>query len=101
MDIAAEVERLGGICPRKALADVSRGELERAVQRCEVVKPRRGHYALPGDDEGKAAAQHLTGTVILLSAAAHWVGQGGSPSPRPPPTDHPGPASQARAAGDA
>jgi len=72
MDVAAEVERLGGICPRKALADVSRGELERAVHRCEVVKPRRGHYALPGDDEAKAAALHLTGTVILLSAAAHW-----------------------------
>ncbi len=72
MDVAAEVERLGGICPRKQLTAVSRGELERAVARGEVVKPRRGHYALPGDDEAKAAAHRLSGTVILLSAAAHW-----------------------------
>ena len=36
------------------------------------MKPRRGHYALPGDDEAKAAAHRLTGTVILLTAAAHW-----------------------------
>lgn len=72
MDVAAEVERLGGICARKLLTAVSRGELERAVQRGDVVKPRRGHYALPGDDEAKAAAHQLTGTAILLSAAAHW-----------------------------
>ncbi|WP_353951389.1 DUF559 domain-containing protein [Knoellia sp. S7-12] len=72
MDVAAEVERLGGICPRKALAAVSRGELDRAVQRGEVVRIRRGHYALPGDDEAKAAAHELTGTAILLTAAAHW-----------------------------
>lgn len=72
MDVAAEVERLGGICPRKALTAVSRGELERAVQRGEVVKIRRGHYALPGDEESRVAARALTGTAILLSAAAHW-----------------------------
>ena len=72
MDVVAEIERLGGVCPRKALRSVGRGELERAVARGEVVRVRRGHYALPTDDAAMAAAHELTGTAILLSAAAHW-----------------------------
>ncbi|KGN34423.1 hypothetical protein N802_12895 [Knoellia sinensis KCTC 19936] len=66
------MERLGGVCSRKALKAVSRGDLERAVERGEVVKVRRGHYALPTDVEAQAAARRLTGVAILLSAAAHW-----------------------------
>lgn len=38
----------------------------------EVVRVRRGHYALPTDVEAKAAAHELAGTAILLTAAAHW-----------------------------
>ena len=73
MDVARELERLGGIAGRKALLAVTtRGEVERAVERGEIRRVGRGRFALPTDIEARAAAHALKGTAVLLSAAAHW-----------------------------
>jgi len=73
MDVARELERLGGVSGRKALLAVTgRGDLERAVTRGEIRRVGRGRFALPTDIEAQAAAHELKGTAILLSAAAHW-----------------------------
>jgi very-short-patch-repair endonuclease len=73
MDVAGELERLGGVAGRKALLAVAtRGEIERAAERGEIRRIGRGRFCLPTDVEAQAAAHALKGTAILLSAAAHW-----------------------------
>ena len=73
MDVVAAVTALGGITPRGLLLRlVTRAELERAVARGEVTRVARGRYALPTDDEARRLAHGLTGTAMLVTAAAHW-----------------------------
>lgn len=73
MDVGKAVGELGGITPRgPLLRRVSRGDLERAVAAGEVVRVSRGRYALPTDDRARAEAHRLTGTAVLITAAAHW-----------------------------
>jgi very-short-patch-repair endonuclease len=73
MDVAEAVATLGGITVRKPLlAMVSRGDLERAVTAGRVVRVSRGRYALPTDDTARQLAHELTGTAVLITAAAHW-----------------------------
>ena len=73
MEVTEALEQLGGIASRKELlARVPRGEIERAFARGAVVRPTRGRYALPTDHAAREAGQRLSGTVVLISAAAHW-----------------------------
>lgn len=65
--------RLGGLAGRRRLlAFVTRPQLEAAVVAGDVVRVSRGRYALPTAVVAQAEARRLTGTAILLSAAAHW-----------------------------
>ena len=73
MDVAAAVAELSGITGRKPLLRrVSRADIERAVALGEVARVTRGRYALPTDDEARRLAHELTGTAVLVTAAAHW-----------------------------
>jgi very-short-patch-repair endonuclease len=73
MQVAEAVALLGGITSRKPLlALVKRGDLERAVAAGQVVRVARGRYALPTDDVARRLAHELTGTAVLITAAAHW-----------------------------
>ncbi len=73
MDVVTAVTELGGITARGPLLRlVTRGELERAVARGEVTRVTRGRYALPTDDKARRLAHELTGTAVLITAAAHW-----------------------------
>ncbi|WP_345500925.1 DUF559 domain-containing protein [Pedococcus ginsenosidimutans] len=73
MDVVTAVTALGGVTQRGPLLHlVSRAALERAVARGEVVRVARGRYALPTDEEARRRAHELTGTAVLISAAAHW-----------------------------
>ncbi|MGG5257684.1 type IV toxin-antitoxin system AbiEi family antitoxin domain-containing protein [Phycicoccus avicenniae] len=73
MDPADVVRRLGGIAGRHEVVDVvGRSALHRAVADGSLVRVARGRYALPVTAPARAAAQQLTGTAMLLSAAAHW-----------------------------
>lgn len=73
MDLLEHLAREGGIARRGELERAAgRAALERAVESGDVVRVARGRYALPTASEGRAAAQRLTGTAVLLSAAAHW-----------------------------
>src|SRR5689334_608470 len=73
VQVTKAVAKLGGITPRKPLLRlVSRGDLERSVAAGDVVRVSRGRYALPTDDPARSAAQVLTGTAVLITAAAHW-----------------------------
>lgn len=73
MDVVTALRELGGITSRKPLLRrVSRADLERAVAAGDVVRVTRGRYALPTDVTARSAAQALTGTAVLVTAAAHW-----------------------------
>lgn len=73
MDVVTAVRELGGITSRKPLLRrVSRADLERAVAAGDVVRVTRGRYALPTDVTARSAAHALTGTAVLVTAAAHW-----------------------------
>ncbi|NHA67871.1 hypothetical protein [Phycicoccus flavus] len=73
MRVAEHLTRLGGVARRHELeACAGRAALEAAVAAGTVRRVARGRYALPTDDEARAAAHRLSGTVVLLSAAAHW-----------------------------
>jgi very-short-patch-repair endonuclease len=73
VEVTRALEQLGGIAARKALlAMVTRPELERAVASGEVVRARRGVYALPTDDRAQQAAREHTAVAVLVTAAAHW-----------------------------
>lgn len=76
--------RLGGVATRATLEQqVGRAALERAVSGGDVVRVTRGRYALPTGDEARRAAHHLTGTAVLLSAAARWGWATKHPPDRP------------------
>jgi very-short-patch-repair endonuclease len=73
MEVTSALEQLGGIASRKELLRlVTRREIEEALAAGCVVRPTRGRYALPTEHPAREAAQCLTGTVVLISAAAHW-----------------------------
>ena len=73
MEVTEALEQLGGIARRKELlAKVSRDEIEQALAAGAIARPTRGRYALPTDHAAHEAARRLTGTVVLISAAAHW-----------------------------
>jgi very-short-patch-repair endonuclease len=73
VEVTTALEQLGGIASRKELMGlVSRAEIERALASGAVVRPARGRYALPTQHAAREAAQRLTGTVVLVSAATHW-----------------------------
>jgi very-short-patch-repair endonuclease len=73
VEVAAAVAKLGGITPRKPLLRlVTRAELDRAMTAGTIARVARGRYALPTDDRARRAAQALTGTAVLITAAAHW-----------------------------
>jgi very-short-patch-repair endonuclease len=73
VEVVTAVGRLGGITSRKPLLRlVTRGDLERSVAAGDVVRVARGRYALPTDDRARHSAQALTGTAVLVTAAAHW-----------------------------
>lgn len=73
MEVTEHLARAGGIAARRELVQAtSRAEFEKAVENGRVLRVARGRYALPTASEGQQAAQRLTGTAVLLSAAAHW-----------------------------
>lgn len=73
MEVAEALEQLGGIASRKELlTKVTRAQIEAALAAGAVVRPTRGRYALPTDHAAREAARRLTGTAVLISAAAHW-----------------------------
>lgn len=86
MDAAEALASLGGVAARaEILALVTEGALRRAVTDGSVLRRARGRYALPAAprigeraeltelaEAGRRAAHELSGTAILLSAAARW-----------------------------
>lgn len=86
MDAAEALASLGGVASRaEILAIVTEGALRRAVSAGSVLRQARGRYALPASprigeraeltelaEAGRRAAHELSGTTILLSAAARW-----------------------------
>jgi very-short-patch-repair endonuclease len=83
-DVVDVVGRLGGIARRReVLEQVPRGALEAAVRDGRLVRPARGRYALPTGQHAQQAAHRLTGTAMLLSAAAHWQWATKTVPPRP------------------
>ena len=73
MEVAEHLARAGGVAGRRELEHlVGRGALAAAVDRGAVLRVARGRYALPTASAAQQAARELTGTAVLLSAAAHW-----------------------------
>ena len=86
MQVEEVLAELGGAATRaELLAHVTEGRLRRAVAAGVVERPARGRYRLPAQpwtteritstevaDAGRRAAHEVSGTAILLSAAAHW-----------------------------
>jgi very-short-patch-repair endonuclease len=70
--VAEVMEHAGGVVDAGVLvAFTSRGKVRRAVGRGEIVRDRRGKYALPTAAEGRRAAHRLDGVMTGLTAAAH------------------------------
>jgi very-short-patch-repair endonuclease len=66
------ITRLGGLADAPAVLELtSRKRLRRALSRGEVVRVRRGRYALPAATAGAEEAHRLGGVVALRSAALH------------------------------
>ena len=73
MDVTEHLARAGGIAGRREVEGlVGRAALAAAVANGEVLRVARGRYALPTASAAQQAARELTGTAVLLSAAAHW-----------------------------
>ncbi|MFL6151022.1 MAG: hypothetical protein ACJ72B_01460 [Ornithinibacter sp.] len=73
MDVAEQLARAGGIAGRRELVRASgRAGLATAVANGDVLRVARGRYALPTASVAQQSARELTGTAVLLSAAAHW-----------------------------
>ena len=73
MDVAEHLARVGGVAGRRELERlVGRSALAASVARGSVLRVARGRYALPTASAAQQAAGELTGTAVLLSAAAHW-----------------------------
>jgi very-short-patch-repair endonuclease len=80
-DVVDVVARLGGVARRRDLERAAgRRQLDAAVAAGRLVRAARGRYALPTAGAARRAAYELTGTAVLLSAAAHW----GWPVKQPP-----------------
>jgi very-short-patch-repair endonuclease len=63
---------LGGIATRGTLLRTcTRGDLDRAVRACDIVRIARGRYALAVVDEAACAAARVGGVLALTSAALH------------------------------
>lgn len=71
MDPVELLTRLGGLATTAELQLDGR-VLARAVAEGRVIRVSRGHYALPGPLEARAAARRVGGVVSHLSAAQHW-----------------------------
>lgn len=70
VDVRELTARAGGIADRQTLVRAtSRGQVDRALRRGEIVRVSRGRYALPAIDEGLREAHRLTGIVSHQSAA--------------------------------
>ncbi len=73
MDVAELLARAGGIAGRRELERAAgRTALVAAVASGDVLRVARGRYALPTASAAQQSARELTGTAVLLSAAAHW-----------------------------
>jgi very-short-patch-repair endonuclease len=73
VDVTQHLARAGGIAGRREVEGlVGRAALAAAVANGEVLRVARGRYALPTASAAQQAARELTGTAVLLSAAAHW-----------------------------
>ena len=73
MDVVEALERLGGAGTRaEVIAASDRRSFERAVRAGLVERVARGRYALPTASTARRSAVQLSGTAVLLSAAAHW-----------------------------
>ncbi len=84
MDPVELVRRSGGIARRSDVVPlVGRAALRTAVTDGRLVRVTRGRYALPVAQPAHDAALRLTGTAVLLSAAAHWGWAAKWPPDRP------------------
>jgi very-short-patch-repair endonuclease len=73
MDVVEHLARAGGIAGRLELVGATgRTALAAAVANGAVLRVARGRYALPTASVAQQSARELTGTAVLLSAAAHW-----------------------------
>jgi len=67
------LERLGGIADAGVLVRLSsRAQVRQAVLGRLILREARGRYSLPTADEGRRAANRLSGVASHLSAAAIW-----------------------------
>jgi very-short-patch-repair endonuclease len=72
-DVVAVVHRLGGTCTWRELRRAVPWRLiGRAVEGGLLTHPGQGVYALPAADEGRVAAQRMTGVASHRTAALHW-----------------------------
>lgn len=72
MDVAAAMQRLGGVSTRAQLiAATSRADTDRALRSGLIIADRRGRYCLPGIDEAVRVAHRLGGLLCRESAALH------------------------------
>lgn len=73
VDAVKALERLGGAGTRgEVIAASDRRSFERALRDGLVERIARGRYALPTASAAGRSAVQLSGTAVLLSAAAHW-----------------------------
>lgn len=67
------LQRLGGVATWGQLRRSTHWRyIKGAVDEGTIVKTSRGHYALATEQESRAAAHRLSGTVSHVSAALHW-----------------------------
>ncbi|MGI8524243.1 MAG: DUF559 domain-containing protein [Nocardioides sp.] len=72
MSVQRLLIELGGVASRaQLLTSFSRGAIDAAVARAEVVVPVRGRYALPTVDEAVGVAHAQSAVLCLTSAALH------------------------------
>lgn len=72
-DVVVAVLRLGGTCSWRELRRAVPWRLiGRAVEDGLLTHPGQGVYALPTADEGRVAAQRMTGVASHRTAALHW-----------------------------
>ncbi|MGN6128915.1 MAG: DUF559 domain-containing protein [Nocardioidaceae bacterium] len=65
--------RAGGVLEaRRLVGFTSRGQIRTALQRGEIVRDARGHYALPAAEEARRHAARLSAVITGLSAAASY-----------------------------
>jgi very-short-patch-repair endonuclease len=73
VDVVEALRRLGGVGTRaEVIAASDRRSFEQALRDGLVERVARGRYALPTASAARRSAVQLSGTAVLLSAAAHW-----------------------------